>query len=646
MATLPSATITVDAAATAQASGTELISVWAPVKTSADSTPRLFGSAKAIYAQHDYSEGVEYAALHVDRTRKPILFVGLPIATAGAVSREDTSGNTGTCVTTLAAGGSGVMGEHDGVLTVVTGGTIGTDNIVIELSLDGGRSTQRVRLGTASSYAIPYVDVTVSFAAGTLVAGDTIHTWHGSAPKSDSTGWAAARAALALQQRQVRSVLVCGDVSSASDATAFANQLNTYETTNYRFTFGRMSVRDRLPLAAMSANVKRMTGSPSLTFADANPDTITRSAGSFVSDGFVAGDIVTVAGSSNNDDTYVVQTVAALVLTLAAAETLTAEGPVASCALSGYAQLDFEDDDDKITRSAGSWTTDGFRVGDEVTVAGSASNDGTYTVTAVSATELTLETGDLADETASMGDVTVTAGETKAAWMAALTSMFTSVDAKSRVDLGAGRGRVQSPFSLWFFRRPASWAASLREYQHDVHVTTWRKSDGPTGFDLFDTDGNLVEWDDFADGGAGSAARFTTLRSWPNGPQGAFVARSLTRAADASVLVDTHVRTVVNVAQQVAQEAVENATIGQTPLLNEDGTATSSELSRIEGEIDDALEQSLLTNLRGEGPRASFAKFTAATDDDLSVVDAALNGTITLVTRGTIVTVNVVLKVN
>lgn len=65
-----------------------------------------------------------------------------------------------------------------------------------------------------------------------------------------------------------------------------------------------------------------------LTFADANPDTITRATGSFVTDGYVHGMAVTVAGTTSNDGTYIVDTVSATVLTLIASEALTAEGPL------------------------------------------------------------------------------------------------------------------------------------------------------------------------------------------------------------------------------------------------------------------------------------------------------------------------------
>ncbi len=71
-------------------------------------------------------------------------------------------------------------------------------------------------------------------------------------------------------------------------------------------------------------NFKFVVSGESITFADADPDTITR-AGNFATDGWL--DVmsqVTVEGSTNNDGTYEIASVATSVLTLEASETLTA----------------------------------------------------------------------------------------------------------------------------------------------------------------------------------------------------------------------------------------------------------------------------------------------------------------------------------
>lgn len=62
-----------------------------------------------------------------------------------------------------------------------------------------------------------------------------------------------------------------------------------------------------------------------ISFADADPDTIDDSGNGLVNAGFIAGGYVQVSGSTSNDGIYLVDTVAAGTLTLAEAETLTTE---------------------------------------------------------------------------------------------------------------------------------------------------------------------------------------------------------------------------------------------------------------------------------------------------------------------------------
>jgi len=572
MATLPSATQTISETAGAPGAGTDLVCVWSPCATSDDAVPRLFGSAAAAYAQHGYCEGVEYAARHVQKTGKGFMFVGLPIAAVGVVGRVDKTGNTGTSVASVAAGGDGVLGSHDGEIVVESGGTIGTSQIRIKVSCDGGRSYKSVRLGTGNSYVIPFVGVTLSFAAGTLVTGDTVITWHGSAPRSDASGWASARAALAAQLKTFRSVVLCGALQNATEGNAFADEIDAYATENDRFIFARAEVPDRLPLAAMSRERVSMTGAPTITFLE-------------------------VGGTG-----------------------------------------------DTITRNRGSWVADGFRAGDLVTVAGTASNNVTTDgVTTVTALVLTLNTTDLAAEVIGSYGLTIAAGQTQAVWAAAQDAAFETVNS-FRLDLALGMARFTSPFSAWTIRRPASWFASVREYQHDLHVATWRKSDGDVDADLLDADGNLAEYDDRVDGAAASAGRFTSLRSWGNGPTGGFVSQSLTRGDDGSLLSLTHNVAVVNLAMSTTQYATENV-IGRSLVLNANGTAATDALNTVQSEVNAALELALLQN-RGEGPRASSAVWTPSADDILNVPEALLTGVLVLNLNGTIHSVATTVRIS
>lgn len=80
----------------------------------------------------------------------------------------------------------------------------------------------------------------------------------------------------------------------------------------------------------------------------------------------------------------------------------------AHVAMTGNPDLTFTAADDAITRSAGSWLTDGFAVGQTIRVRGSVSNDVRATATAVTATDLALDVS-LTDE-GPVSDCTVTAG--------------------------------------------------------------------------------------------------------------------------------------------------------------------------------------------------------------------------------------------
>lgn len=636
MAENPSATTRVRDEAVAGASGTGYLAVFAAVAKNADATPRVISSSKGLLEQHEYSPGASYVATHISETRKGVLFCGLPIVTAGVVGRVNASGVSGTSVISISAGPDGALEETQGIFRVSRGGTVGTHQIAGELSLDNGETFKPIRLGTALSYTVPHVGVTLNFGAGSLLKGDTI-TWTTTAPRWDAAGLTAARQKLAAQKKLVRSILVIGDLENSTDAGDVVGEANTYETSHKRFTYARAQVRDRLPLAALSKQAHRMTGTPTLTFAEVGGtgDTITRSAGSFIADGLAVGDIITVAGSTSNNVTGPIASLSATVITLGTTD-LENEGPVGGCSIVAYESLTFAAGPKTVTRNRGSWLADGFRVGDVVTIDGTSSNNVTGPITALTPTAMTLGDSTIANEVIGANAVTVTTGETKTAWVSAMDAAFASIDAQKRIDLGLGRRRKKCPITGYRFRRPVQWAASLREYTlRDIHIATWRKGDGPLdGWDSEDTE----EYDEEVDGGA-LAARFTCFKSWPNGPDGAFIAQSLTRAGDDSILSMTHNLAVVNLACTTAQTATENA-VGESLILNDDGTGSDESLGLIEGRVNKALQIALLQSNSSEGPRASSAVWTARRDDILNVPNARLHGVLALNLRGTIVHVD------
>lgn len=647
MATTPTARTIIDAESGGASTGGDTITVIAPVPLNADGRPRRFGSAKAVADYHGYCEGVEYVAEHVASTGKAVLFCGVPIAVPGAVGAHNTSGNTGTSVSTVTAAPGGCLTEHDGVVTVLSGGTVGTDQIVIGLSLDGGRSSKRVRLGTSTSYTVPYVGVSIAFTVGTLKVGETVHTWHGTGPLPDASGVALARTELAKTQQQSKGWIVIGDAQDDVLAFAVLSQANNYASENSRFVSARVSVRDRLPHAQLSVTSARSSAT-AITFAEvgSSGDTITRSSGSFITDGFMIGDLIDVSGTpggTNDFDALSPLTgVTATVLTLGTDDVVD-QGPVAGVIIA-HPSLQFANTGETITRNRGSWLADGFRVGQTITLTGTSS-DGQHVIEGLTDTVMTLEANAISlDQTLRVSDVTITAGETKVDWLANLERDFASVDSSPRLNLGLGRARKVSEFTGYMYRRPSQWAVSAREYQHDVHIATWKRDEGAlAGWTILDAFGNLAEYDDRVDGGFASAARFTSLTSTSNGPGGALVSLDLTRAEDATVLSYHHNMAVVNLAQGVVQRATEYL-IGSSVQLNPDGTATADALKAISARVNRELQREVLVD-RGEGVRASKCLWTPSADDILSGAEAVLTGTLYLVLNGTLHTIITTFKV-
>jgi hypothetical protein len=641
MATLPSASVSVDATAPALASGLDFLTVIAPVATAADVTPRLFYGTDALLTRHGYAPGVDYCATHFRDTKLPVIFVGIPVATAGTIGSVDTSGNTGTSAVTL----SGTpLEEVDLVVRCDAGGTIGTDSIRLSYSLDGGLVYKSLRLGTGTSVAIPRVGLTLTVVSGgTLVTDDAILTARTTAPVGDQAGIEDARVALAAQSRASRSWLLIGDLANEQGATDLLTEANLYATSHDRFIYSRAQVPDARKAPTMSKRRVAMTGAPNITFAEVGGtgDTITRATGSFITDGFAVGDVITVTGAvasaGANNVTGPIASLSATVITLGTTD-LVNEGPISGVSIVGSPGITFAEvggTGDTITRTSGSWILDGFQVGDVVTVAGSASNNVTTdAITGVSATVLTLNTTDLAAETIGSHVLTITApAETLAECVQANDLEFTDIDDQRRIDLAHGRARELSPVLGFRLRRPSSWSVTRREYSGEVHDPSWRKGRGALpGVDLEDADGNTVEHDERITGGA-LAGRFTCLRTWANGPAGVYVANALTRATEDTVLSRTHSMAVTNIACSVCQAETENA-IGEVLVLRTDGTATEESLGKIEQRVNSALYQALLTKRSDGNPRASSVVWAASREDVLNIPSAVLNGTLTLVLNG------------
>ncbi len=645
--TLPSASTRLSDQAGSAPVGTDLCAVFAACTTLADGVPRLYSNLDALITAHGYSEGAEYAGLHMEGTRKPVLFVPLPIGTAGSMGRQNSS-HTGTSKVSAAAGTSGVLAEVDGVITVVRGGTVGTDQIILGVSLDGGTTTKNARVGTATSYVIPSIGVTVSLGTGgTLVAGDTVLEFSTVAPIFDAAGVTLGKTKTIAQSRQVRSWIFVGDVPTLALGQAIESAVNAYETSAERYCVAKFQVRDKRTVTSSGLQVAMVGASNSITFAEVGGtgDTITRVAGSFITDGFTVGDYVRVTGavvnSGANNVRGKITNVAALVLTLDTAD-LEAEAGVTTVAITGEPSFVFAAGT-TITRNRGSWVAEGFAVGDTIAITGTTSNNVSAVITTISATVITCSATTFVAETIGSASATITVAETETAWMADVESDFAAIASSERANPGAGRLTKLSPITGYTMRRPVQWADSIRSYQVDLSVPTWRKSDG--SLDGWGIEG---EHDERVNEGL-IDGRFTCARTWSNGPAGAFIAESLTRATDGSVLGMTHNMYVSSLVQTVVQRETENF-VGSTMVLNEPDaggvrTATTSSLRVLEAKVDAALLNNRKPSFPGENPRWSSARWRAATDDNLAIAGATMHGVCTLDLNGTIVNVATTVEV-
>lgn len=174
--------------------------------------PSTFGKPKAIVQTFGGGPGPEAAALYVEQTGKPVIFVRAAGSTAGANGAVDSTGKTGTSVVTL----SGTpFDDYELAVRVVSGGTIGTPGITIQWSLDGGRTwSATVALASATTFAIPGSGVTLNFAAGTLVGGDKV-TSISTAPAPSTADLSAALDALAASAASWEIAQIANPVDAA-----------------------------------------------------------------------------------------------------------------------------------------------------------------------------------------------------------------------------------------------------------------------------------------------------------------------------------------------------------------------------------------------------------------------------------------------
>ena len=170
-----------------------------------------------------------------------------------------------------------------------------------------------------------------------------------------------------------------------------------------------------LPIAVVDQEVALQPEEVQITFKDngATGDTIERTTGSWIDDGFAVGQFAIVDGPTVNRGSYLITGVTATALTIADPGTLTNETvargvEVASIALFGGATsaslptLTFKDA--TIERTSGDWEADGFAIGQTVEIAGTKTSNGKWKISGITATVLTLTGATFAEEKSSDND--------------------------------------------------------------------------------------------------------------------------------------------------------------------------------------------------------------------------------------------------
>ena len=233
--------------------GGGVLVICGPTSSGTVNVPTQTTNPATITSNYGYGPAVQLAANVVEGTGNPVIFIKTATASSGT--------NTAVTATIPGAGTSAVtltgtpFDTYYGRVTVLTGGTIGSNGIVIGVSVDAARSTLvTVQLGTATTYVIPNTGLTLNFGAGTLVAGD-YYSWISTEPLWSDAGISAALASLLTVALPFQDVMIPGGSSASTGAgtagavSADVTAVDGYMTTlfnNRRYARCLLQARDAL----------------------------------------------------------------------------------------------------------------------------------------------------------------------------------------------------------------------------------------------------------------------------------------------------------------------------------------------------------------------------------------------------------------
>lgn len=180
-------------------------------------TPATYARVPQLVADFGQGPMVEAAAYYIEKFGRPVVVVRTAQSIAGSYPAGAVTVFTGTGTSVVTVD---VLTEPDDdfepFIEVVTGGTIGVTGITFRWSLDGGRTLSPITaLGVANSFVFPLSGgIEIDFAAGTLVAGDTVY-FRATAPDWNTTDIGLALDALFATAASWESAHIVGPLTGA-----------------------------------------------------------------------------------------------------------------------------------------------------------------------------------------------------------------------------------------------------------------------------------------------------------------------------------------------------------------------------------------------------------------------------------------------